>query len=740
MNFLSKTLSSFTGSSIPYTLGDEHLTDASLPQSVWRMFDGVKKDDSTPCTVFQRDRDGSELDALALNSLRKIRSLRLPGVLKVLDTFETDSTLHIITERAMPLIDVIRTVETTDSMLQLIVFSVTKAVKFVNVEGSSVLGHLNLGSVFITQGGEIKLGGFEVCTHLQSDPNQPLYRSSRALPGFADNVPPEVETSGVDVYRGNSAYKLDSWRLGAFIYSLFNDCTLNFSKDEMIKGKGIPKNMIPAYKKITSTSITARATVEQFLKNGQNTYLNNEIIDIYQELEEFGLKTEDEKIRLFESLESVKDDAPPGFLEYRIVPELVSFFTQSPQQGAFALKLILSYGENLNKEAFSKLIKPIIIKAFTLPDRQIRMLLLGFLPKYIDHLDKSDVSDRIFTQYTTGFSDSNAAIREESVKAVLYMAPKLSERQLNNDLLRFLAKTQADEKQEIRCNTTICIGKIAETLNKSSRPTVLATAFSKALKDPFIHSRLAALMALTSSIEYFTPEIISNKILTVIAPSLLDKSSKVRDEAQKAFDLFFQKIKQEAAKLPIDQDTADDTVDEVSANMQNFGISFTNTFSKITSNLGGSLNPQASLSPSPQDSRAGTPQVVDSFKREIPPAGMKTTTVKPKIDHSSWADEIENDDDDDVDGWGQDDDEIEADDGWGFGATEAKSVAKPKTVPVSKSMAPKVTRLATETKPKLGKTTTSSGAAKKGLQLKAKSKLNIKMEVDDDEDGWGDGW
>jgi SCY1-like protein 1 len=57
-------------------------------------------------------------------------------------------------------------------------------------------------------------------------------------------------------------------------------------------------------------------------------------------------------------------------------------------------------------------------------------------------------------------------VREQTVKAVLSVVNKLSERTINGDLLKFLARTANDEQPGIRTNTTICLGKIAKHLGQ----------------------------------------------------------------------------------------------------------------------------------------------------------------------------------------------------------------------------------------------------------------------------------
>ena len=66
---------------------------------------------------------------------------------------------------------------------------------------------------------------------------------------------------------------------------------------------------------------------------------------------------------------------------------------------------------------------------------------------------------------TSGFTDVAPVVREQTVKAVLTVIGKLSDRVINGELLRFLARTANDEQPGIRTNTTICLGKIAKNLS-----------------------------------------------------------------------------------------------------------------------------------------------------------------------------------------------------------------------------------------------------------------------------------
>ena len=168
----------------------------------------------------------------------------------------------------------------------------------------------------------------------------------------------------------------------------------------------------------------------------------------------------------------------------------------------------------------------------------------------IDHLSQKLVNDKVFPQMVTGFTDVAPLVREQTVKAVLTIVTKLSDRTINGELLKHLAKTANDEQPGIRTNTTICLGKIARNLGTNTRQKVLVAAFARSLRDPFVHARNAALLALATTSDLFNDDDCAIKILPALCPSLIDKEKLVRDQANKCFDVFFQRIRKYGNSLP----------------------------------------------------------------------------------------------------------------------------------------------------------------------------------------------
>jgi SCY1-like protein 1 len=233
----------------------------------------------------------------------------------------------------------------------------------------------------------------------------------------------------------------------------------------------------------------------------------------------------------------------------KVLPELaksVEFGGGGPR----VFSVIMKISKKLSDDEYESQLVPVIVRLFSSPDRALRVCLLENLPLMIDHLSQKLVSNNIFTQLVLGFTDVAPLVREQTVKSVLVIVPKLTDRIINGELLRHLAKTANDEQPGIRTNTTICLGKIAKNLGSGSRAKVLIAAFSRGLRDPFVHARNAALMSFAATSDVYSDEDCATKILPGICPSLIDKEKMVRDQANKTMDVFLARVRRHALTLP----------------------------------------------------------------------------------------------------------------------------------------------------------------------------------------------
>jgi SCY1-like protein 1 len=300
----------------------------------------------------------------------------------------------------------------------------------------------------------------------------------------------------------------------------------------------------------------------------------------------------------------------------------------------------------------------------------------------------------------TGFTDVAPVVREQTVKAVLTVITKLSDRTINGELLKYLAKTQNDEQPGIRTNTTICLGKISKHLGVGTRSKVLVAAFSRSLRDPFVHARNAALMALAATADVFSDDDCANRILPAICPALVDKEKLIRDQANKTLDLYLSKVRKAASSMadtalpPANtlEATAASAAPRMSppqpsdaASWTGWAISsFTNKVAAAAGDIqstsnGGRPNPEARPNSAPQlDGRKSNPATAtatasaSTLHRQAvvsPPAtSARTSTSSNANDYFQDAPELAPDD---LDAWG----DMEEDSF--FDATSDKSKPKP---------------------------------------------------------------
>ncbi|KAF2872409.1 armadillo-type protein [Massariosphaeria phaeospora] len=793
MDFLKSAVASAIskGPAFGYSFGDR----VDLDDSIWTLYNGTKRDDGSKCSIFSFDVSANKSRLpLARNALRKLRTLRHPGVVKVLDTVETETYIYIATERLSPLSWYVKRKSLSEETIKWGLHNIAKTLKFINTDATSVHGCIRPASIFFGESGEWKLGGFESLSSMKED-DAILPKYGSLIPDAGRYMPHEVSKGGWDVIRQNPTHAIDAYNFGTLMFEVFNGSYSG--SDQLGQMKSIPPSMQQPYKRLLNPNPKARLSVGQFLDQGKRIggFFQTPLIQVTEDIESLGLKAEDERNELLGKLDEVADDFPADFFKMKVLPELLKS-VEFGGGGAKVFSTVMQIGAKLSDDEYETQIIPVVIRLFANPDRAIRVCLLDNLPLMIDHLPQKLVNDKIFPQLVTGFTDIAPVVREQTVKSVLTIVPKLSDRTVNGELLRHLAKTANDEQPGIRTNTTICLGKIARNLGTGSRAKVLSAAFARSLRDPFVHARNAALLALSATCDLFSEDDCATKLLPIMCPTLVDKEKLIRDQASKTMEIYLTRIRKYASAMP-------DTV-LLSPGLSSSGgstaprmgtpandtswagwaiSSFTN---KITTASGQMQSNAASQSAADQRPSSVPPAVPTSSKPTSQAArsglvlsNTKSSTSIPAIISPDPAAAFNDDDAEDFGGdWGGfgDDD----DNGFGNGATKSAtkdededpwgtpSVTAPTTSYDDKgepdfagwlaaqSQGKKTTRnplpkglskpsASKTTRPIVGgraNTTGSAVVAKKVVLApkKPEPKVVAKKSKEDEEEGWGDAW
>ncbi|OTB00856.1 hypothetical protein M426DRAFT_323971 [Hypoxylon sp. CI-4A] len=785
MDFLKSAVASAMaqGPPFPYTFGDKVDVDASI----WTLYNGTRRSDGSNCSIFSFDVTANKARLpLAKNAVKKLKTMRHPGVIKVLDTVETDTYIYVATERVVPLRWHVKRKSLSPETIKWGLYSIARTVKFINDEGSSIHGSLRVASIYTSESGEWKLGGFEILSNVKDDEAN-IYTYGSLVPDSSRYTPPELARSGWETIKKSPHSAIDAYNFGTTIFEVFNGDFMG--GDQAGQTKNIPPTMHAGYKRLVNANPKARITVGAFLEQGRRSggFFDSSLIKLTEGIDNLGVKSESEREEFLEDLDQLTDDFPEDFFKMKVLPELLKS-VEFGGGGPKAFSVVMKISTKLSNDDFEARVQPVVIRLFGNPDRAIRVCLLDNLPLMIDRLSQKIVSDKIFPNMVSGFTDVAPVVREQTLKSVLVIVNKLSDRTINGELLKYLAKTANDEQPGIRTNTTICLGKIAKNLGSSSRSKVLIAAFTRSLRDPFVHARNAALMALAATSDYFTEDECATRILPVICPSLIDKEKLVRDQANKAMEVYLQRVRKAAASMPDTVQPPPQTTEGAGPRMSTpqpseasswagWAISsFTNKLSAASGEMqspasNGTPAAARAVSPSPSldPKRVASTSSASALHRQA----VKSPSPAPPLSRNSSAPAAEayfkdpEPVEDEGDAWGNMGD-MDDDGNAFFDASNDQPKSKKEPVAASPqpfddgaepdfagwlaAQAQKKGPGASKPLPKglsktNGKTAATAGsAAKKPLPTRTTSKPVVAKKIDtkpketDDDDGWGDGW
>ncbi|MED6217723.1 hypothetical protein PIB30_020354 [Stylosanthes scabra] len=533
---------------LPYNIGEAYPS----AWGSWVHHRGTNKDDGSPVSIFSLTGSTAQDGHLAAgrNGVKRLRTVRHPNILSFLHSTEVETyeggspkvTIYIVTEPVMPLTDKIRELglEGTqrDEYYAWGLHQVAKAVSFLNNDCKLVHGNVCMASVVVTQTLDWKLHAFDVLSEF--DGNNETSSTSMLQYAWlvgAQYKPMELVKSDWAAIKKSPPWSIDSWGMGCLIYEIFSGTRLGKTEDLRNTGS-IPKSLLPDYQRLLSSTPSRRLNTSKLIENSE--YFQNKLVDTIHFMEILSLKDSVEKDTFFRKLPNLAEQLPRPIVVKKLLPLLASAL-EFGSAAAPALTALLKMGSWLSAEDFRLKVLPTIVKLYASNDRAIRVALLQHIDQYGESLSAQIVDEQVYPHVATGFSDTSAFLRELTLKSMLTLAPKLSQRTISGSLLKYLSKLQVDEEPAIRTNTTILLGNIATYLNDGTRKRVLINAFTaRALRDTFPPARAAGIMALCATSSYYDITEVATRILPNVVVLTIDPDSDVRTKAFQAVDQFLQ--------------------------------------------------------------------------------------------------------------------------------------------------------------------------------------------------------
>lgn len=502
-------------------------------KSIWSLFQAKKKSTGEPLSIFRFDIQNPHDSNVerARQSLKKIKTLRHPSILKYVDSCENEKSICIVTEAITPLEKFLNIASETftDSQRNFSIayglMNVAKGLSFMN--GDCQLNHnnINIHSIFVNFSGVWKIGGLErVCSVEETPP--PLHKC------LDERYDPPERLDPAKAKHPGGKFAVDSWGMGCLVWESFNNPLAPGSSVKTV-GK-MPKSLSVHYNKLVQTSPKHRVSPMDFINNckAADIFFNSPPLKVMLLLDEIQLvKDPNEKEDIFKQLEAELASFPDDICKNKILPDLINAFDYG-EAGSSIIDPILKIGKSLDEKQFKIKIIPIIIKLYACKDRATRSKMLKHLKDYVQYLE-SDVIDNMFTHIVQGMMDSNATIREQTLDGTKLLLPKLRGDKKESAFQHIIRLMLRDEELRVRMKAISYSMDFSDQLDSSKQVNILLPSYFRALHNPCPHSRRAIIRCLGTIGHKCGIDIITRKIMPPLCLLLADADNLVKEEASR---------------------------------------------------------------------------------------------------------------------------------------------------------------------------------------------------------------
>jgi SCY1-like protein 1 len=154
------------------------------------------------------------------NAVKKLRTMKHPGVLRYIDSIELEDTVIVVTEPVKPLVEALDEMREFEDWLAWGLSNIIDTLKFIGENCSLVHAQVLLRSIFVSPAGEWKLGGVEL---LSEATNAGFLAQNKQI--LSQVVPKHYLAPEAQKQNWTPSAQFDLYQLGVLIFELFNGPT-----------------------------------------------------------------------------------------------------------------------------------------------------------------------------------------------------------------------------------------------------------------------------------------------------------------------------------------------------------------------------------------------------------------------------------------------------------------------------------------------------------------------------------
>lgn len=367
-----------------------------------------------------------EDDIIQLNA-KQLKSLRHPGILQYITSGHSSDGSYLVTEYVTPLECTLQQLSPIEICSGL--HNIIEALVFLHEKVKISHNNICKSSIFVTNDGSWKLGGFEHACHFK-DLTAKFLDNCRAL-RCEKTISPEEKAGNLCV-EVNAEHVFDAYAFGIVSTEL-----LERLQELGDVSKPFELHVQDEYLSLNSKQ---RSKLSSLLNNRIFKY-ENHFLEIKQFLKNITVKSPQEKQEFFSCIVSMLSMLPEDLIGNRLISLLLSRFVvldenavemllpslliPRPEKGEIMNPKLSTNLSVFSKCSFKKYVIPELTKIFQVRELNIRCLLLKYFSTYVKLFDRNDIEEIIFPQLLLGLRDINDSLVSASLYALGDLVPIL---------------------------------------------------------------------------------------------------------------------------------------------------------------------------------------------------------------------------------------------------------------------------------------------------------------------------
>lgn len=347
--------------------------------------------DGKKFSVFEYTKKNGKLYENVERNIEILRTTRHPFILKYLMCFDQSKSRSLVTEHVIPLDVAVEKQETEEIYTGL--FNILEALIFLHERSLICHNNISVSSIYVTDEGVWKLADFENSNKVLRISKQSYEKDVKGYAEFALSVLEYLKDDNIPTIN--------------FMSKLQNEILLEEN---------------------SSINISLKQLLD-------DQFFIFPFLEILKDLQNLSLKNSTEKRLLFSTLGSKLCSLSTQVTSRRLTPLLFSHMViTDPSAEPFLPYLFASNNDYCRQnnitslydiEYFKKTSLPHILLLFNSRDVVVRLIILKYLPYYVDCISRIILNEEVLPEIILGLKDENDSIVVETFKSLALLVPLL---------------------------------------------------------------------------------------------------------------------------------------------------------------------------------------------------------------------------------------------------------------------------------------------------------------------------